>query len=62
MNPNDPYYPDGNNAGISIREKLIFDYYIKHAYNYKENLEKLAKIAVSAADILLNELKKEEKQ
>ena len=61
MNPNDPYYPDGNNPRISIREKLIFDIYVKSLADYVEE-KNCVRDAIKAADVLLETLKKEEKQ
>jgi len=71
MNPNEPYYPDGIHPGITQRNKLIFDIYVKNCdgmfdvaniENLRHSFEKLAEHSIILADILLNELKKEEKQ
>lgn len=61
MNPNDPYYPDERNSGITQRNKLIFDIYVKSLADYQKE-ENCARDAIKAADILIEQLKKEEKQ
>ena len=70
MNPNEPYYPDERNSGITQRDKLILDIYVKNCdklhfsmdRNYTELHNLIAQNSIKAADILLETLKKEEKQ
>jgi len=71
MNPNEPYYPDERNSGITQRNKLIFDIYVKscngmfgvaNVKNLEYDFEKLAEHSIILADILIEQLKKEEKQ